>query len=179
MRRRECVLVLLVLILSVSLVVTLSVLLLERSVVAQSTDTVGILNAEEIRIVDKDGRARIRLAMDSGVSSIEILDQTGEVVWKAPPDEWIAGGISPVAEFYAELGGNHWVQTVLEQGRLLILEDGSRWEVEPLDQTETVLWAPTSPITVTEADSPVGDFRYLLTNTEEEKSVAAKFRGQR
>ena len=61
---------------------------------------------------------------------------------------------------------------------LLILEDGSRWEIEPLDQAETILWAPTSPITVAEADSVAGDFQYTLTNTEQEQSVRAKYRGR-
>jgi len=102
------------------------------------------------------------------------------VLWfgKPPPNDWLAEEPSSSVEPYTRIGGSHWVQTVLGQGRIIILEDGSRWEVESLDQNETVLWAPTSPITVDEANAPVDDFRYTLTNTENSRSVRAKYRGQ-
>jgi len=163
---------------SVGLLVV-SALLYGQGADTQDPDATTILTAGEVRIVDKEGRTRIRLAVDRGLSSIAILDQQGEVVWQAPPYDWTEVDNSADPGAFVDLGSGHWIQTVLEGGRVVILEDGSRWEVEPLNQSETILWAPTSPITVSEADSPLGDFRYILTNTEDTKSVQAKYLGRR
>jgi len=178
MRRSETSLVVLALILLASLLLISFLTPLERRVTAQSTENHGALTAEELRIVDKEGNVRIRLSSNENLFTIEILDENGLVVWKAPPNDELAGDTSSALEPYTRTGGSHWVQTVLDQGRIIILEDGSRWEVESLDQNETVLWAPTSPITVDEANTPVDDFRYTLTNTEENRSVRAKYRGR-
>lgn len=172
---REQLLVSAIIGLSISLCLTLALFLLEEKARAHSGEPQQTLSVERLRIVDSQGRTRI----DLSPGAIEILDPAGHVVWKAPPFDWSAASGAVVLEPYTALGGNHWVQTVFEEGRIIILEDGSYWEVEPLNQAETVLWAPTGPITVAESDSPLEDFRYTLTNTEEGQSVRARYRGSR
>jgi len=179
MRKRECFTLFSVLMLLISVgLVMVSALLYEKRVEAQTSKPT-VLTAGELLIVDQEGSTRIRLAVDRGLSTIEILDQSGEVVWQAPPRGWAAVDASSKPQVYVDVGSGHWIQTVLDGGRVVILEDGSRWEIEPLNQSDTILWAPTSPITVSEADSPLGDFRYVLTNTEETQNVLAKYLGRR
>jgi hypothetical protein len=171
--KKEQILLLIVIALSGSLSLALLALFFEQGAGAQGHENRKIVTAAGIRIVDSEGRTRIKLSD----STIEILDPFGQVVWQAPPYAgWAENAIGNL-EPYTGVGGSHWVQTVLQEGRMIILEDGSRWEVEELNQMETVLWVPTSPITVTEAESPTGDFRYVLTNTEAEVSVRALYRG--
>lgn len=77
---------------------------------------------------------------------------------------------------YAGLGGDHWIQKVIDSGKLILLEDGSLWEVSPIDVITSMLWLPVSEITVIEND---GLFPYKLTNTDDGESVEAKYIGQK
>ena len=40
----------------------------------------------------------------------------------------------------------HWIQSVSSDGAIVILEDGSVWEIDPSDQVDTALWLPTTNI---------------------------------
>jgi hypothetical protein len=40
----------------------------------------------------------------------------------------------------------HWVQEVHDNGRIVQLEDGSVWEVDPVDAIDSALWLPTTSI---------------------------------
>jgi len=175
MKGNEKALVLLVFGLVLCLFLSLAVPLLESRINAQHIESVGVLKARELQIVDESGKTWIRMGVNNDGASIEILNRDGEVVWKAPPDEEAPAQVSGSMAAYTGSGGSHWVQTVLEQGRIIILEDSSRWEVEPIGQAESILWTPTSPITVSEG----GSLRYVLTNTETATSVTAKFQGKR
>jgi hypothetical protein len=42
----------------------------------------------------------------------------------------------------------HWVQSVTNDGQLLVLEDRSVWEVDPVDAIHTMLWLPTQNVLV-------------------------------
>lgn len=39
-----------------------------------------------------------------------------------------------------------WIQSVSSDGRIIILEDWSVWEVNPVDQIDSMLWIPVSNI---------------------------------
>ena len=41
----------------------------------------------------------------------------------------------------------HWVSSVSDDGGVVILEDGSVWLVNAVDQIDTALWLPTTEIT--------------------------------
>jgi hypothetical protein len=40
----------------------------------------------------------------------------------------------------------HWIDSVTSDGRIIVLEDGSVWEVDLLDRIDAMLWLPTSDI---------------------------------
>jgi hypothetical protein len=40
----------------------------------------------------------------------------------------------------------HWIDSVSSDGRIIILEDGSVWEVDSLDRIDSSLWLPMSEI---------------------------------
>lgn len=80
---------------------------------------------------------------------------------------------------YAGVGRGHWIQEVSDGGRMVILEDGSIWEISTIDQIYTMLWLPITDITVVESRSPIGDFKYVLVNTDDGEEALAKYIGQR
>jgi len=49
---------------------------------------------------------------------------------------------------YPGVGLEHWIQQVTANGKLLILEDGSLWEVSPIDIIYSAIWLPVSRIVV-------------------------------
>lgn len=58
----------------------------------------------------------------------------------------------------------HWVQEVLNDGEIVILEDGSVWQVDLVDAIDSSLWLPTSDIIACEDK---------LINTDDNESVDA------
>lgn len=46
----------------------------------------------------------------------------------------------------ADCEDGHWVQSVSSDGAIVILEDGSVWEIDPQDRVDTALWLPTTNI---------------------------------
>ena len=54
---------------------------------------------------------------------------------------------------YAGGGGGHWVQKNVDSGTYMILEDGSLWQIDPIDKIDAMLWLPISEITVVESTS--------------------------
>jgi hypothetical protein len=40
----------------------------------------------------------------------------------------------------------HWVNSVSSDGQIVVLEDGSIWEVDSLDRIDSSLWLPTEDI---------------------------------
>jgi hypothetical protein len=46
----------------------------------------------------------------------------------------------------ADCEDGHWVQSVSSDGAIVILEDGSVWEIDSVDRVDTALWLPTTNI---------------------------------
>lgn len=80
---------------------------------------------------------------------------------------------------YTGIGSGHWVRDKSDGGRFIILEDGSFWEISGTDRVDTALWLPITDITVIEARSPIGEFRYTLINTEDDEKALAQYLGKR
>ncbi len=59
----------------------------------------------------------------------------------------------------------HWIQDVIDGGRLIRLEDGSLWEVDAVDQVDSSLWLPVSNIVICDDK---------LINTDDNESVSAR-----
>jgi hypothetical protein len=49
---------------------------------------------------------------------------------------------------YSGCESGHWVASVSDDGQIVKLEDGSIWEVDPVDAIDSTLWLPTTDIVV-------------------------------
>ncbi len=72
-----------------------------------------------------------------------------------------------------------YVRAVEDDGRYLILEDGTRWEVEISDRATTGSWVPDDFVNLSLIHAPRGDFDYLLTRVGDlEQKAAARLAGR-
>jgi hypothetical protein len=85
---------------------------------------------------------------------------------------------NPVSGGYAGSSGGHWVKSKVDNGAMVILEDGSIWEINSLDRINTALWLPITNVTVLKAGAPVGDYKYTLINTDDGEKALAKYLGK-
>jgi len=67
---------------------------------------------------------------------------------------------------------NHWIQKVIENGKYILLEDKSLWEISPIDVIYTSIWLPITNILIVESKNR--SFPYYLINTDDGEKVAAK-----
>ncbi len=74
--------------------------------------------------------------------------------------------------------GKHWIKSKADNGAFITLEDGSVWEINSIDRIDTALWLPITDIVVLEAKSPIGEFNYMLVNTEDGEKALAKYMGK-
>jgi hypothetical protein len=87
----------------------------------------------------------------------------------------IAQQISPpiarggVRYFYSSTGEGHWIKSKNDDGDIITLEDGSIWQVDPMDRVDTALWLPITNITVIESEDG-----YLLINTDDGEKANAQ-----
>lgn len=72
----------------------------------------------------------------------------------------------PRALHYAstQCESGHWVSSVEQSGEIVILEDGSIWEIDLLDRIDTMLWLPTSDIVACDDK---------LINTDDKETASA------
>jgi hypothetical protein len=77
---------------------------------------------------------------------------------------------------YPGIGSGHWIQNVSGGGKIVILEDGSLWEVSPIDTIHSAIWLPVSNIVVVEDSGP---YPYKLINADDGEAVNAKYLGRK
>lgn len=75
--------------------------------------------------------------------------------------------------FYTKIHDEHWLRDRLEEGRIVVLEDESMWEVHPSDRPRTKLWLRISTVTV--KYTPRADYPYLLSNSTEGEDARANY----
>lgn len=80
------------------------------------------------------------------------------------------------AAAYEAVGSGHYIRRVDEDGRVVVLEDGSRWEVDPAVRFKAKEWRPEALITVRRA--PVDGYGYDLTNTDVDEGVFVNYLGR-
>jgi len=59
----------------------------------------------------------------------------------------------------------HWIESVLDDGRLIRLEDGSLWQVEAYDRVTSAIWLPVTNIIVCDN---------RIINEDDNEAVAAR-----
>jgi hypothetical protein len=103
-----------------------------------------------------------------------LSDYTVKVLQFAEGDNPSSSG--PVS--YAGSSGGHWIKSKANDGGIIVLEDGSMWEISSIDRIDTSLWLPISNVTILKASSPVGDYKYILVNSDDGEKALAKFLGK-
>ncbi len=64
------------------------------------------------------------------------------------------------------------IQAVMDDGKLISMDNGSIWQVEELDAINSMLWLPLTDVTVIDGDGI--EYPYKLVNTEDNEIVNAK-----
>ena len=77
---------------------------------------------------------------------------------------------------YTRTHEEHWLRDKQEEGRVMVLDDDSRWEIHPSDRPVAARWLRISTITVKPTQKE--DYRYLLTNTTEGEAARANYLGK-
>jgi len=114
-----------------------------------------------------------RAALDRWLS-----DYTLKVLQYAQGSEKPTTSSSGSSNNYTGSGGGHWIKSKSNNGSMIVLEDGSMWEINSLDQIDTALWLPITNITILKASQPVGDYKYTLVNKDDGEKALAKFLGK-
>lgn len=77
-------------------------------------------------------------------------------------------GLAATLSLYTQVGAacddGHRIKSVSSEGRYVVLDDGSTWEVHPLDSISSMLWSPVAKIVACER---------RLINTDKKEMVAA------
>jgi hypothetical protein len=81
----------------------------------------------------------------------------------------------PRTPVYTALGGGHLVRAVTDKGRYVTLEDGSRWEISPRDQYQTVDWELLASVSVRTLPREEAGFVYELINTSVDEGAVANY----
>jgi len=68
-------------------------------------------------------------------------------------------------------GGNHWIKSVVERGQKIQLEDGTVWQINPLNKVDAILWLATERITI--VDSGNAFYPHKLINTSSKSTAEA------
>jgi hypothetical protein len=87
-------------------------------------------------------------------------------------------GNTSSGEPYPGAGGEHSQDTNSSNGGIIVLEDGSVWDVADADQPTASVWTDATAIKVSEEESG-GVGSYVLTNTDDNESVTASFIGNK
>jgi hypothetical protein len=77
---------------------------------------------------------------------------------------------------YTHIGTGHWVTKVMDNGNMIVLEDGSIWDVAPGDAAISAKWPNATPISIGVGK---GDYLYQLIDIGANKAVQAKYVGQK
>jgi hypothetical protein len=67
---------------------------------------------------------------------------------------------------YANCESGEWIESVIDDGRILKLGDGSIWEVDSTDTITSALWLPMTDVLVCDDDK--------IISTDDEESVEVK-----
>ena len=59
----------------------------------------------------------------------------------------------------------HWIKSVSNGGEIVILEDNSVWQIDPIDRVDVALWLPVTDIAVCDGE---------LINTEDGETAGAQ-----
>jgi hypothetical protein len=113
--------------------------------------------------------------------TVLILTEKGQLALKKeliPPFGSSSTSIrKSITGMYSDEGNAHRIETNYNSGATIVLDDGSIWDIDPVDTMITTLWKYNASITVSSANG--GQYDYVLSNSEDGKEVRAKFIGEK
>ena len=77
--------------------------------------------------------------------------------------------------FYTRMRKEHWLRDKFDEGRIVLLEDESMWEVHPADRLTVERWLRISTIAVEHTQEE--GYPYRLTNSTERETARANYLG--
>jgi len=78
--------------------------------------------------------------------------------------------------FYPRIREEHWLRDKFDEGRIVLLEDESMWEIHPADRLTAARWLRISTIAVEHTQEE--GYPYRLTNSTEGETVRANYLGE-
>jgi len=128
-----------------------------------------VLRLDKLMTTQEQERTGIKKLTKSEREALELwlTNWTLEVLAKAK---------SSSGQTYVGVGGDHWVSKNIDSGRFIKLEDGSLWQISPIDRINTMLWLVVDEITVVESNNPLYPFK--LINTDNGDTAEAKLVSQ-
>lgn len=81
----------------------------------------------------------------------------------------------PTPQDYVGINLGHWIAKTSEHGKVLVLEDGSVWEINPAYQSKTLVWMVAQKVVVSNGANP--QYPYQLANGETKEVVQGRFVG--
>jgi hypothetical protein len=109
-----------------------------------------------------------------------MLTEKGELAFKkggippfSPSDTNIRKSITGI---YSDVDNEHYIESN-SSGSMIVLDDGSIWDIDPVDKMISALWKYEAIITVTSTSG--GKYEYVLNNSEDGKKVRANYIGKR
>jgi hypothetical protein len=134
-----------------------------------------VMNGEQLRATGIDTLTPVqRAALDRWISEYTVTI-IGLAQRSADPTPKVAGSAQAA---YLGSSGGHWIKSKAGNGSMIVLEDGSIWEISSIDRINTSLWLPITNITVLKAPQPMGDYKYVLVNKDDGEKALAKFIGR-
>jgi len=152
-----------------------TVVLIQRAlkILGYDVETGGVLTEKTKQAFARYQSSKSEPSTEAGIR-VSMLSLAVDVLKKepTPPDALAlskalygaATGDSTTAQTSGCAGG-HWISSVMADGKLIKLEDGSVWEVDSVDTVDSMLWLPTENILVCNG---------RLVNTDNGEKVGAK-----
>jgi hypothetical protein len=98
--------------------------------------------------------------------------QRQSIVFVPPPT---AAPTNASPQNYASLNLKHWIAKLNGGGNVVVLEDGSVWDIDPAYRSRTMVWAISQEIEVMAGVNP--QYPYQLSNAVTSEVVNGRYKG--
>ncbi len=112
----------------------------------------------------------VKSAQKATVLVLVVASPTPQTVTSAPPAP--QKRLVPYKSIYSGVNSSQTIDSVLDDGNLIKLNDGSLWQVSPYDTADSGVWTSATEITVIDGNDP--NYPYKLVNTDDNEKVNAK-----
>ena|SRR5579864_3325405 len=139
------------------------------------TDTLRLELRDTVPINRRSIEARIGAPVTFALekNTVYVLDENGVEHKLRVTKKTARTEPGPAAQTYSALGSGHLLRQVAPDGRYVVLEDGSTWEIHPRDRFQTADWEQNASIAVRTTRSEDG-FGFEIVNTQTDEGALAR-----